>query len=273
MVEPPQPKKKKKKKKKKSEYLDPFMHDVMQRSLLFTRGDRPVAATPTMPAGQQHLLYRATPKSSSSTSNSKYQTMPTRLVVRRRTVRGNEEGMSGTHIYAVRLPPEEPLKPAAVEQYPLSESAVVPMRSPMLDAPSMSSSTSSPPPPALKEMLSDASGSVDHLFTRTAMLLPPQQKGATLCLLSVHHVKSNTFGSRGLGHHFCGTSNLLRRCRLDTGGLRSFGSYHRNGMSRILCRLYLCQADSGLSRIPRPGACLSRTRAHGRERHCRIFIK
>lgn len=87
--------------------------------------------------GQAHLLYHASPKSSSSSSASAaaaaastpssssaaaaaaavasqppcYPALPVRLVVRRRTVR-SEEGMSGTHIYAIRYPPQASLQRA-----------------------------------------------------------------------------------------------------------------------------------------------------------------
>jgi len=88
--------------------------------------------------GQAHLLYHASPKSSSSSSavasNSSaaaaaaspspsaiaaapaatasqppWDPLPVRLLVRRRTVR-SEEGMSGTHIYAIRYPPQASLQ-------------------------------------------------------------------------------------------------------------------------------------------------------------------
>jgi len=124
---------KKKKKRSDGSYLDPFMHEVMQTSIEYACGgnidaggaddDRDSSVNSTGAAralaapflsGQHHLLYsKQTPKTASVLTTSINNTLvhyPTRLVVRRRTVRSNEEGLGGTHVFAVRYPRDEPLK-------------------------------------------------------------------------------------------------------------------------------------------------------------------
>jgi len=85
--------------------------------------------------GQHHLLFKNQQKPSSKAScdggpvedkdtktedENKFDThyhAPTRLIIRRRVIRSSgEEGISGTHIYAVRYPKELPLKAKSVNQ-------------------------------------------------------------------------------------------------------------------------------------------------------------
>jgi hypothetical protein len=135
---------------------------------------------------------KAAPSSLSSTrkasaSSSTMVHYPTRLVVRRRHARSMEEGTSGTHIYAIRFPIDQPLKreiaPAAQEQHPRSNPP----------PPLSSSGAGGSKPSALvvttnhrivKPKKLDGKGmasremSVDQMFTRDAMQQEPKHRGA-----------------------------------------------------------------------------------------------
>jgi hypothetical protein len=191
--------------------LDPFMHQLEQRSIEYVTGERPSQQ------GQNHLLHkhqrvRSSNSGSASSAHSgtdnkqplEQQPLhhPTRLVVRRRTVRACEEGMSGTHIYAVRYPADQPLKrellppQQASEQAPprpLTRSEARPRRTPFGTHDSSSYLVQQPqaPPPskvlAAKNSLDADKGdnhdkketptpTLDHLFARETMLAPPKQK-------------------------------------------------------------------------------------------------
>jgi len=83
---------------------DPAIYDLMRRSVRLS------GSTPLEP-GQQHLLFRQQKKEklvNPSTPTEIY-LPPTRLLVRRHSPRHYEEGLSGTHIYAVRYPSDQPL--------------------------------------------------------------------------------------------------------------------------------------------------------------------
>jgi hypothetical protein len=111
--------------------IDPFMHQLEQRSIQYTSGGA------LSQQGQIHLLHkhqraRSSLNSNASSNNSqnafiKNQPLthhyPTRLIIRRRTVRSGEEGISGTHIYAIRYPADQPLKREMVPPQQATEQA------------------------------------------------------------------------------------------------------------------------------------------------------
>jgi hypothetical protein len=122
---------------------DPAMYALMRRSVELTDSPRtkPLvvpATNPPLAAGQTHLLYKqqskfftpaapsvsnpATPSASSRqketpatglvtiSTGTPVAFCPTRIVVRRHSLQSYEEGFSGTHIYAVRYPADQPLE-------------------------------------------------------------------------------------------------------------------------------------------------------------------
>ena len=111
---------------------DPAIYDLMRRSVALS------SAAYSENPGQHHLLFKQqkaeksmlSDKTNTATSNTNETHLPpTRLLVRRHTPRHYEEGLSGTHIYAVRYPTDQPLlvqKEMAQEQaQPKSKRRVV----------------------------------------------------------------------------------------------------------------------------------------------------
>lgn len=83
---------------------DPAIYDLMRRSVALS------STTLSENPGQQHLLYKQQKKDKAPEKNpTETHLPPTRLLVRRHTPRHYEEGLSGTHIYAVRYPTDQPL--------------------------------------------------------------------------------------------------------------------------------------------------------------------
>lgn len=104
---------------------DPAIYDLMRRSVALSSSN--VSENP----GQHHLLFKQQKKEKTPGAGEKTETHlpPTRLLVRRHTPRHYEEGLSGTHIYAVRYPTDQPMlvqKEMAQEQaQPKSKRRVV----------------------------------------------------------------------------------------------------------------------------------------------------
>ena len=104
---------------------DPAIYDLMRRSVSLSS-----SAFSENP-GQHHLLFKQQKKDKPADAKTPTETHlpPTRLLVRRHTPRHYEEGLSGTHIYAVRYPTDQPLsvqKEMAQEQaQPKSKRRVV----------------------------------------------------------------------------------------------------------------------------------------------------
>jgi hypothetical protein len=101
---------------------DPVMYDLMRKSIVATSkpGKR-------RPVGQQHLLYKHAKPGAPLQGLLQPDPMPkcpTRLLIRRRSLRVAEEG-GGTHIYAIRYPSEEETNNnstnASTEQAPRQE--------------------------------------------------------------------------------------------------------------------------------------------------------
>lgn len=84
---------------------DPPIYDLMRRSVGLS--DPALSENP----GQQHLLFKQQKKDkvSGPGTPTELHLPPTRLLVRRHSPRHYEEGLSGTHIYAVRYPTDQPL--------------------------------------------------------------------------------------------------------------------------------------------------------------------
>lgn len=128
----------------RADAIDPVMYDLCRKSLNMTLHDEENKAkeesAPPQPSpgsqqkqkqkqspqhvGQYHLLYKHQTKSSSNVSNTTPEaiedagmddvnTVPTpspyatRLIVRRRPIVAAEEGTHGTHLYAIRYPPDD----------------------------------------------------------------------------------------------------------------------------------------------------------------------
>jgi hypothetical protein len=103
---------------------DPVIYDLMRKSILATTPPKSSSSSShhsnkqRRPSGQHHLLYKNTPKTATSKSGNNNNNnspsfwmppevpvpgCPTRLLIRRRSLRVVEEG-GGTHIYAIRYP-------------------------------------------------------------------------------------------------------------------------------------------------------------------------
>ena len=137
----------------RQESPDPAVYDLMRRSVDYYE--------PHHPPGQQHLLYRQQSKSSGMDSNAGTDLVrcPTRVLVRRHSLRHYEEGMSGTHIYAIRYPEGKPLElRMQQEQAP---------RKPY-------KKKAGPPRPST---VHETELSVHQMFRTTCMVRPPTQKG------------------------------------------------------------------------------------------------
>ena len=190
--------------------LDPFMHQLEQRSIEYSTGERPGRQ------GQVQLLHKhqravrsnysttiSSNQLNNNTNNQQPMIHPTRLVIRRRPVRTCEEGMSGTHIYAVRFPADQPLKREMLPQQQASEQAPPrPLtRSEARPRPThvQTQGLAKPDSNPLQQtqaqtkilVASNSMGSskgddkkdppttpaLDHLFSRETMILLPKQKG------------------------------------------------------------------------------------------------
>jgi hypothetical protein len=126
----------------RADAIDPVMYDLCRKSLNMTLQDEENKAkeesAPPQPStqpkqkqrqpphhvGQYHLLYKHQSKSSSNLTSTPTEapevsgvddisTVPTtspystRLIVRRRPIAATEEGTHGTHLYAIRYPPDD----------------------------------------------------------------------------------------------------------------------------------------------------------------------
>lgn len=207
---------------------DPDMYSFWRRSVelansshsqnYYSDNNRPATA------GQAHLLYKhqggssvnkMSDKNSSSTpraakggnahsSDVKHQAekenpYPTRLLIRRHQVRGSEEGVSGTHIYACRWTADQEQCPPSTTT--TSTTAAGHQESAPTSAAAAATTTTSAPanmtiskPPAIlpsktasakknktattssTEHISSSLG-VDHLFAPNTMAAPPTRKG------------------------------------------------------------------------------------------------
>lgn len=114
--------------------LDPAVFDLMRRSVAYSQpgAQRPPPKKEDDSTGQNRLLFKHQKKEKlvleASNAGQTIYLPPTRLLVRRHTVRPNEEGLSGTHIYAIRYPNDQPMLvqkeiPPQQEQAPLSQQA------------------------------------------------------------------------------------------------------------------------------------------------------
>lgn len=136
---------------------DPAIYDLMRRSVALS------SSTVSENPGQHHLLFKQQKKEKTPGTGDKIETHlpPTRLLVRRHTPRHYEEGLSGTHIYAVRYPTDQPLlvqKEMAQEQaQPKSKRRIVREEYEI---------------PEIKD-----GEPVDTLFRPSAMALRPKQPG------------------------------------------------------------------------------------------------
>lgn len=154
-----------------SEVPDPEIYDLLKQSVTETQ--------PDSQGGQLHLLYKQqqqqqrTGKKSRSKldmiiSSPRY---PTRLLIRRHAVRNTEEGVSGTHIYAMRWVDSGLVKESEVvacqEQCPEQQHKRV---AGVEDRQSLLPSQPSSDP-------ADQILSSDSLFLPETMAAPPKRKG------------------------------------------------------------------------------------------------
>jgi len=144
--------------------VDPELYRLMRRS---------IEDTQRCESGQYHLLFKQQHKKTlehdDNNSNKQQNYSPTRLVVRRHIPRHYEEGLSGTHIYAMRL--AQPLNENAdssQEQAPKRQTKVL--------------LTTSPVEPTTLEPATATAGQtqMEQLFRASTMAKTPKQKG-TYC--------------------------------------------------------------------------------------------
>jgi len=155
---------------------DPHLFSLQQQSIGL-RQDQDVTSN----NGQHHLLFKQQQKGRHSTPYSKSVTRPaeplgTRLVIRRQSVRNSDEGMSGTHIYAVRWPRHAPLQLGQPEQPPVKSTKG-----------SLSVVRTRPTP-----VPSDAAA-VDRLFHPVVLSVTPQREGMLVNMLHILHVAHGAF--------------------------------------------------------------------------------
>ena len=144
---------------------DPVMYDLMRKSISATSkggGKR-------RPTGQHHLLYKntktpaPTPQLLSLPVPQEGPVCPTRLLIRRRSMRVVEEG-GGTHIYAIRYP-EDTANPKVEEQAAIGQPSSRQEQCPPRKSPATT---------ATQPALPVADGDV---FTAAAMASIPRQTG------------------------------------------------------------------------------------------------
>lgn len=170
--------------------LDPEMHSLMRRSVAYseqnysknmtgsqttnkdnnTKNPQPPPSfrSDKSSAGQGKLLYRNQKKDRlvlEPLPSRRTYLPPTRLLIRRHAPTSNEEGLSGTHIYAIRYPTDQPLmsaprEEAAQEQAPQPRQKRNFVRDDAFKTPSIRDGEP-----------------VDHLFQPAAMAPTPKQQG------------------------------------------------------------------------------------------------
>jgi hypothetical protein len=167
------------------------MYDLMRKSILATTPPKSSSYSSSSnhsqkqqqrrPSGQHHLLYKNSPKTSTSESSNNSNNnnsnnnnspsfwmppevpvpgCPTRLLIRRRSLRVVEEG-GGTHIYAIRYPED-------------TKDAIVAEQATQLAPPSRQEQCPPKPSKALPSMPVVEGGDV---FTTAAMASIPRQEG------------------------------------------------------------------------------------------------
>lgn len=192
----------------RQESPDPAIHDLMRRSVRLvaaqtaTTNSSSSSEPPSHLAGQHHLLFKqqkntyksggggsnggssraGSPSPGSEGGGSKVPSAetrlpPTRLLVRRHIPRHYEEGLSGTHIYAIRYPTDQSLPGVTTELLSNQEQA-----QPTATASSSSSYHKKQWRPVSQHyevppVPDGGSDSVDALFKPSAMSARPSQSG------------------------------------------------------------------------------------------------
>ena len=164
---------------------DPAVYDLFRRSVAYSHppSERQNLSNDDDTSGQNRLIYKNQKKEKvnvecGTTAHTTY-LPPTRLLVRRHSLRPTEEGLSGTHIYAIRYPTDQPMlgqKEMAPQQQQhrrqQQEQAPVQQRHKRNFIREDSYKI-----PSLRD-----GESVDHLFRASAMAVPPRQQGTNVTL-------------------------------------------------------------------------------------------
>jgi hypothetical protein len=149
----------------------------MRKSILATTDQKPKRS----PTGQHHLMYKNQYKHSTSTTISAEgnttaspASCPTRLVVRRNSMRNDGEGV---HIYAVRYPEEVKdlfVTEQAMPMTHVSKQEQCPPRKTTANTATNTSNNSTSVGPNNKKVTSELLGEV---FTKANIQQPPSQRG------------------------------------------------------------------------------------------------
>lgn len=169
---------------------DPTMYDLMRRSVAYTgQANKPELF---VDRGQYHLLYKhqklaklTEPRPQEEASDNKKDHYPTRLIIRRHSLRHYEEGVSGTHIYTMRYPADKPLDvkwkmdvvDGGQEQAPRNRKHISSKPSVQAKRTLDLVEPTGQIWPALKEKKERDEDSIDILFEPLAMAITPKQRG------------------------------------------------------------------------------------------------
>mmetsp|Transcript_19107 Transcript_19107/g.24585 ORF Transcript_19107/g.24585 Transcript_19107/m.24585 type:complete len:384 (-) Transcript_19107:279-1430(-) len=185
----PQDAAKNRKEASRQESPDPAVYDLMRRSVAFSEPNAQQQQQQQQRngeeesnAGQGNLLYKNQKKERLSlvlpaTGQATY-LPPTRLLVRRHSLKSHEEGLSGTHIYAVRYPSDQPML-LQKEMAPQQEQAPQQQQQRLKRNYVREDAYKIPP-------VRDGEP-VDHLFRSAAMSPPPKQQVIDWVTVSEEH--------------------------------------------------------------------------------------
>lgn len=163
---------------------DPAVYDLVRRSVAYSNPAEPKNTQPDDDgaSGQSHLMYKHQKKEKlvieQGPAGQTTYLPPTRLLVRRHSQRASEEGLSGTHIYAIRYPTDQPM----LVQKEMAPQQQQQKRQQQEQAPVQNQRhkrnfirEDNYRIPSLRD-----GESVDQLFRPTAMALQPRQQGTNL---------------------------------------------------------------------------------------------
>ena len=146
----------------------------------------PQETNPTMDSSQEEEDNSMRSNSSDDTSShlildNKTHLPPTRLLVRRHSLRYHEEGLSGTHIYAIRYPHDQPLLPRGNGEGKESGSSGSPVLSQEQAQPRHVKKRWIRDKPYTLPSPTGEPINVDHLFRPSTMAAKPKQQGKLIC--------------------------------------------------------------------------------------------
>lgn len=170
---------------------DPAVYDLFRRSVAYSNPteQKNVLSTDGEASGQSHLIYKHQKKEKlvieQGPGGQTTYLPPTRLLVRRHSLRPSEEGLSGTHIYAIRYPTDQPM----LVQKEMAPQQQQQKRQQQEQAPAQHQRhkrnfirEDSYKVPSLRD-----GESVDQLFRPAAMAVPPRQQVVDWVTVSEEH--------------------------------------------------------------------------------------